>query len=280
MENKETITVTTDQSVNSKSAIRFAINLAKTKKAELIVLHVYHVSRPTIWSENAYQVYKQSFINQTEKGITVFLKKLIKSMNLSGVNFRLIMKDHVDVTEGILEFTAQQPCNYICIATRGAGTIKKIIGTHTSRLIIHSKIPVICIPSGYRHKPFKRLLYATDMNNYEAELTRLIDFVRPLQAELRMLHMTAQNECIVDSALAEVSLQKKMNYKVEVINRQRNILYTILQEVSMEAKHYKPSMIAFFTHQNRTFFEKLKFPSNASEYSFYSQIPMISFKKE
>ncbi|WP_316818240.1 universal stress protein [Pedobacter nyackensis] len=275
----ETIIVTTDLSVNSKAAIRFAINLARARKAQLIVLHIYHVLRPTIWSENAYQVYKQSIINQTEKDITVFVKKIINSMNLSDVNFRLIMKDHVDATEGILEFIAAHTCNYICIGTRGAGAIKKIIGTHTSRLIIHSSVPVICIPSGYRNRPFKRLLYATDMNNYEAELIRLVDFVRPLQAELRMLHMAAENEFILDTASAEESLEKKMNYKVEVVNHQRNVLYSVLQEINIETKQYKPSMIAFFTHQNRSLLDKLILPSNAAEFSFYSQIPMISFKK-
>lgn len=90
----------------------------------------------------------------------------------------------------------------------------------------------------------------------------------------------AENEFIVDRMLTEVSLQKKMNYTIEVVNRRRNILYTILQEISMEAKWYKPSMIAFFTNQNRSFLEKLILPSNAAEYSFYSKIPMISFKKE
>lgn len=48
----------------------------------------------------------------------------------------------------------------------------------------------------------------------------------------------------------------------------------------MEAKQYKPSVIAFLTHQNSSFLEKLILPLNGAEYSFYSKIPMISFKKE
>ncbi|WP_449436901.1 universal stress protein [Pedobacter steynii] len=203
-----TIIVTTDQSANSKSAIRFAINLARARKAELIVLHVYHVLRPTIWSENAYQVYKQSFINQTEKEITMFLKKIIRSMDLSDLSFELIMVDHVDVTEGILKFTEQHSSDYICISTRGAGTIKKIFGTHTSKLITHSKVPVICIPSNYRNRLCKRVLYATDMSDYEAELSRLIDFVKPFSAMLRMMHMVSSNEFVADRVLAEASIEK------------------------------------------------------------------------
>lgn len=275
-----TIIVTTDLSTNSKSAIRFAINLARARKAQLIVLHVYHIFRPTIWSENAYQVYKQSFLNQTEKEITVLLKKIINSMNLSDVSFQLIMTDHVDVTEGILKFTDQQPCDYICISTRGAGAIKKIFGTHTSKLIIHSKVPVICIPSIYRNRPCKKVLYATDMTDYEAELIRLIDFVKPFSAELRMIHLASRNDFVIDKILVETSIEKKLNYKVEVINREWNVLKPNLQEIGVEAMRFKPSLIALFTHQKRTFLEKLVLPSNAAEYSFYGRIPIISFKKE
>ncbi|MBC8988461.1 universal stress protein [Pedobacter sp. N36a] len=276
----ETIIVTTDQSVNSKSAIRFAINMARTRKAELVILHVYHVLRPFIWSENAYQVYKQSFVNQTRKEITVFVNKIIKSMNLLGLSFELIMIDDDDVTEGVLRFTAQHPCDYICIASRGAGTIKKIFGTHTSKLIAQSKVPVICIPSTYRNRLCKRVLYPTDMRDYELELSKLITFVKPFHAELRMIHMAANNELVADKASVELSIEKKLNYKVEVINREWNILHTILQDVSTEVKRYKPSLIAFFTHQKRSFIEKLVLPSNAEEFFFYSKIPIISFKKK
>lgn len=275
-----TIVVTTDQSVNSKSAIRFAINLARARKAELIVLHVFHVLRPVIWSENAYQIYKQSILNQTRKELMVFMKKITRAMNLPDVSFQLMMTDHANVTEGILEFTTKHSCDYICISTRGAGNIKKIFGTHSSRLIAHSKIPVISIPSGYRNRPCKRVLYATDMNHYESELSVLIDFVKPLDAELRMIHLVSANEFVTDHALTELSIEKKLNYKVEVASLEWNVLHPILQDISVEAKRYKASLIAFFTHQERSFLEKLILPSNAAEYSFYGRIPIVSFKKE
>ncbi|WP_222537007.1 universal stress protein [Pedobacter polysacchareus] len=276
----ETIIVTTDQSANSKSAIRFAINMARTRKAKLVVLHVYHVLRPSIWSENAYQVYKHSFVNQIRKEITVFIKKIVRSLNLSDMSFELITIDHTDVTEGILKFTAQHPCDYICISTRGAGTVKKIFGTHSSKLITHSRVPVICIPSGYRNRPCKRVLYATDMNDYETEFSRLIDFVKPFNAKLRMLHVASSNEFVADSVLAEKRIQEKLSYKVEVINREWNISHPILKDIGAEVKRYKPSLIAFFTHQKRSFLAQLVLPSNAAEYSFYGRVPMISFKKE
>ncbi len=275
----ETIVVTTDQFVSSRSTIRFANKLARARKAKLVVLHIYHVLKPVIWSENSYKVYKQSLLAQTRKEMSAKIGKIIRSMKLSDNSFQLVMADHVEVAEGILEYTAEHPCDYICIGFSDAGTIKKIFGTHSSKLIAHSKIPVICVPAGYRSRPYKRVLYASDMTDYEVELSKLIAFVRPLHAELRMIHMTANKKIVSDKVLAEASLEKKLNYKIEIINRQWNGSHPILQGISLEIKRYKPSLIAFFTHQSRSFLDKLILPSNADAYSFYTKIPIISFKK-
>lgn len=99
----ETIVVTADQSVSSKSTLRFANKLARTRNAKLVILHIYHVLKPLIWSENSYQVYKQSLLAQTRKEMTTIINKTIRSMKLSDNSFQLVMADHVDVTQGILE---------------------------------------------------------------------------------------------------------------------------------------------------------------------------------
>lgn len=44
------------------------------------------------------------------------------------------------------------------------------------------------------------------MNDHEAELFRLIAFAKPLQAELRMMHVASNNGLIVNKALAEASI--------------------------------------------------------------------------
>lgn len=57
----EKILVTTDQSVNSKAAIRFAIKLASQRKAQLTILHVYHLLKPFKWTDHAFAAYTTEF---------------------------------------------------------------------------------------------------------------------------------------------------------------------------------------------------------------------------
>jgi hypothetical protein len=75
----EKILVTTDQSTNSKSAIRFGIKLAKQREAELIILHIYHLLKPFKWSKQAFEEYADNF---RKKRLKNYLHLLPKSTRL------------------------------------------------------------------------------------------------------------------------------------------------------------------------------------------------------
>jgi hypothetical protein len=91
----------------------------------------YIVLRPSIWSENAYQVYKHSFVNQIRKEITVFIKRIVRSLNLSDTGFELITIDHTDVTEGVLKFKRSILVIMSVLAQWGLGLLRKYL-VHTA----------------------------------------------------------------------------------------------------------------------------------------------------
>jgi nucleotide-binding universal stress UspA family protein len=276
----EKILVTTDQSANSKAAIRFAIKLAKLRKAELIILHVYHLLKPFKWSDHAFAEYGDNFRKKTTEELSSFIAGIYHDIDEPEINHQLVLVSNIDVVEGIKDYAGKHNCSYICISTRGAGAITKIFGTHTAKLISSSAIPVLCIPSGYHLKDLKHILYASDMTDYENELKKVIDFARPIHASVEMMHIAYPYEFAFDKELAEATLQKKTDYKVTILNPQRDITNALLQDIDHAVKISKPSLLVLFTHQSRSMFEKLFFPSNAEEYSFYGKIPLLTFNKK
>ncbi len=52
MKNKATLLVTTDFSTNSKSAIRFALQLATQMDCKLVYYHVLEFMTPLAWHES------------------------------------------------------------------------------------------------------------------------------------------------------------------------------------------------------------------------------------
>ncbi|ASU32386.1 universal stress protein [Mucilaginibacter xinganensis] len=275
----EKILVTTDQSSNSKSAIRYAAKLAKLRHAELVILQVYHLLKPFKWSDAAFEKYADEFKQKTTAELNAFVKDVCRTADQPAVRYQIALHDNFDTVDGIIEYSAAHNCKYICISTRGAGAFKKIFGTNTSKLINRSETPVLCIPSAYRTKPIKHVLYASDMTDYERELLQVVEFARPVKATVELLHVFYPYEFLGDKALTEASLKKKANYGISVHNLKRDVTNALLDDIGAAVKASKPSLLVLFTHQARPLFERLLFPGNAEEYSFYGNIPLLTFNK-
>ncbi len=276
----EKILVTTDQSVNSKAAIRFAIKLASQRKAELTILHVYHLLKPFKWTDHAFAAYTNEFRKKTKEELSSFIAGIYRDIDEREINYELVLVSNIDVVAGITDYASRNSCSYICISTRGAGTIAKIFGTHTAKLISCSTVPVMCIPSAYHLKELKHILYASDMTDYENELKEVVDFARPIGASVEMVHISYPNEFAFDKELAEATLQKKNSYKISLLNPQRDVNNNLLEDIDHAVKISKPSLLVLFTHQSRSMLEKLFFPSTAKEYSFFGKVPLLTFKKK
>jgi nucleotide-binding universal stress UspA family protein len=275
----EKILVTTDQSSNSKAAIRFAIKLARQRNAELVILHVYHLVKPFKWTDHAFAQYIERFREQTVVELSSFIARIYHDIHETEIHYQLELVSNIDVVDGIIDYANKHNCSYICISTRGAGAIKKIFGTHTSKLIIHSAIPVISIPSSYRLKELKNILYATDMTDYERELEKVVAFAQPINAAVEMMHISYPYEFVFDNELMEATLKKKANYTISILNRKRDITNSLLEDIDAAIKISKPSLLVLFTHHSRSMFEKIFFSSNAEDYSFYGKTPLLTFNK-
>lgn len=275
----EKILVTTDLSVNSKPGIRFAMQLAKQRKAELIILHVFYVFKETSWSIKRYEDYIQRTREKLYKGLSSLMKSIRRASNIPKVAFQMELVHGMDTVKAIMSYAKDQDCAYICISTRGAGVIKKLFGTHTSELIIRSSIPVITIPKKWRLKPLKKVLYAADLKQYAEELRKVVAFASPIRAGVNMLHLIRTEETLPDRKLVEESLQKGVRYKVNVEYKKIGIENTVLEEIDEVIEEQSPSVLVLFTHQNRSFIDRILFPGNAEEYCFYGKVPLLTFNK-
>jgi len=123
------------------------------------------------------------------------------------------------------------------------------------------------------------VMYASDMGDYESELSQLLDFVRPIGAELAVVHVAPVDGQNADGSFIEKAVHNNMGHKLTIFSREWDMSHAILKGIQEEALRYKPSLIAFFTHQSRSFLAKLLLSSNAAAMSFYSKVPLISYRK-
>lgn len=274
----EKIIVTTDFSANSRAAMRFAIQLAAQRNAQVVFLHVYHVLRASFWSDELYAYYVERQKENALGELMPIIRSIYRSLGKSPFNHEVIAHHNLDVTEGILEYARISKASYICISTRGAGTIRKLFGTHTVALIERSSIPVICIPARQHVHPVHELIYASDMTDYAHELKQVIDFARPMQTNVTLLHLAYNYEFSIDTQLMEDTIQKRFNYPVHVAYCKRDINRTMQEDIEAFIKQMKHAILVLFTEQ-QGMLNRFLTPGNARKMAFHASQIFISFPK-
>lgn len=273
------ILVTTDFSANSKAALYFAIQVASQCEVTLTFLHVQHLMRMTSWSETTYAAYQENEIKKAQLTLNKFVESIYDKLNVSPTNYTCVIQHSPFVDSTIMHYAADHAFDFICISTRGAGTLEKLIGTTTANLINQSSVPVMAVPGTYRATKLTSILYASDLSSLEPQLKRVVDFARPLGATVELLHVSTPLDPVTDPEIINMAIQKFSNYSINVQLKPRDFAITLVADIESALKKTKPSLMIMFTKQNEGFFSRLFLSSNSVDYSFLTTVPLLVFSK-
>jgi nucleotide-binding universal stress UspA family protein len=275
----EKIIVTTDLSANSRAAMRFAIQLAAQRNAQVVFLHVHQVLRASFWTDELYAHYVAKHKENVLEELGPMVRAVYRSMNRSPFNYELAVHHNLDVTEGILEYAASAKASLICISTRGAGTLRKLFGTHTAALLDRSDIPVVCVPARQRIYPILDIVYASDMKDYMHELQQLVALARPMQARLTLFHIAYDYELRPELPMMEASLKKQLDYPIQVTYCERDTNKGIAEDLQAQISTIKHAVLALFSDQEQGVLQQLLLPGNARELAAGAKQVFISIPK-
>ncbi len=274
------ILVPTDFSVNSKAGLRFAMYWSVRQPVKLIFIHIFHAKLSPLSTDEENSKYIEIESKRLKNKLNLHILSLYKTLGIKPGKFTSVVRQGISADLSILDYCRENDhINYICISTRGAGTVNKIFGTNTGNLITKSDVPVLAIPKKYRHRKLKSLLYTSDLLNSDAEIREVLSFARPLKINIKILHLLLPDEASPDKKTLEIILRKKFRYDMEVVITKENIKNSIRENLEEQIKLSKPSLIAMFTNQNRSFFQKLFYPSKAEQLSFTTSVPLLTFPK-
>jgi len=272
--------VTTDFSANSKGAVRFAQTLSsQTENIEVIFYHAIHIMKPTLWGDVFFKAYKNDEIER----LTADLKKFIHTTigkdkgNFSDVKF--VVENCVSTEKDILIYAEKYKIDFICIATRGAGILRKVMGTHTSYIVNNSKVPVIVIPSHYRAKAIKKATYLSDFENLKNEVIKISKLSTPIGLNLEVLHYSS---ILFDKKKFEKNKELFNTEEFEHIklNVQKNDLeFSLVEKITTYVQKSKPELLIMFTKREKGFFESIFLPSISAELTYTTKVPVLIFSK-
>jgi nucleotide-binding universal stress UspA family protein len=272
--------VTTDFSTNSKGAIRFAQTLAnQSKEIEVTFYHSVQFMKPSTWSDELYSSYKQEEVNRLTEELSKFVFSTIQDTN-KFASVKYVIDSALSTEKDIVTYAEKKKMDFICIATQGAGVLRKIMGTHTSHIVNNSLIPVLVIPSHYRSKPLKKVTYLSDFENVKKELDKVSKLSTAIKCGIDVLHYSSlvldqkkfeRNEALVAS-------ENYKNTQLHIIKN--NLELPLMERVSEYITKSKPELLVMFTRREKSFFERIFLPSKSAELTYTTKVPVLIYSKK
>ncbi len=273
------ILVTTDFSDKSKAGLFFAIQLASQNKCSLTFFHAFHILTPTAWNFTRMEAYEKEQTEIIRQKLVLFVEKIYKGLDITAAKIKCVITQSPMPQSSIMEYAQENKFDFICISTRGAGKVERILGTNTGNLINQSAVPVIAVPYKYKSAPIASILYVSDLAHLKKEIIKIVAFARPLKAKIELLHLTSVMENSDQLKDIETAVKKIAFYHISFNLTNRNPDETLISDIETTIKKRKPSMMIMFTEQNRNWFEKIFLSSKSAEYSFNAKVPLLVFNK-
>ncbi len=274
------VLVTTDFSENSKGAIKFVQTLAKqTPNIELVCYHAVHLMKPTQWSDVFFKTYQEEELARLSKLLEDFIYATLKKDGSNFKHISFVLENCSSTEKEIIKFASINKISFICIATKGAGLLRKIIGTHTSYIISHSKTPVFVIPSHYKNKKLNKVTYLSDFEKLKSELLKVTKFTKEINARLEVLHFSS---IVFDVKQFE---QNKKLFKTKQFNTitlnisKYNLEHAISNIVNSYVELAKPELLVMFTKTKKGFFESIFLPSSSMGLTYKTTVPVLIYSK-
>ncbi|MEL4454874.1 universal stress protein [Lutimonas vermicola] len=182
----------TDFSSNANKAFSFALNMAEKHKADLIMVHVFNLK--AVWTY-PYTGDPIEMKAQAAKSWERSLKEFFEHYD-SKVKASYFAVENHTVVQGILSVIEKQKPQLVVTGTRGKSTVKELLlGSTTKALVKKSPVPVLAVPNYAELKDYDKVLYTSDFREVDLKaLQDLVDLVGPFEPEIKVLHMSTDNE--------------------------------------------------------------------------------------
>lgn len=271
------ILIPTDFSKMSEIAIRYAIGLSKDFELEMVLLHVINTNMHAMTRMGSKKL-GEAIKTSSEQDMDELLKS-IRSKNNHNLNISTKIIFGAPIKEVVETFALKNNVDMICIGTKGATGLKKIIfGSNASEIISNSTIPVLTIPEYAIYKGINNIVYSSDLENLEEELKLLIPFAKLMNTWINILHVNIEyGDFDEDLQPQENTLRTLFSYeKITAKELENN---SVIEGINEYVADMDVDMVVMFTHHT-SLFEKLFKKSVAQETVFQTKIPLLTFQKD
>lgn len=272
-----TLLVPTDFSKASKTAVFFAVNLARKLKADVKILHVVqaNTSGETLMK---WKKLEEEMMRMAQEDGDALLAEIHKSVRGKKPPVSFHIRQGYDFTIIVNHFAEEEDADLIVMGTTGASGLKRVlIGSNAAAMMNAATVPVLAVPAESKFRSISKMVYATDLKQTEEEIKTVAMFARLLGARVEVLH-------VVKNKSIDLPDTKKFSKTLQDIAKYKKITFHLVKSdkvpnaVDNFVKKQKAHLLTTFTHK-LDFFEKLFGKGITRKLAYHIRVPILTFNK-
>jgi nucleotide-binding universal stress UspA family protein len=273
------ILVPTDFSPEAKNACLYAYEFARYTNSTLLLYHAIPlpIAVTDIPFENFY-LDEQQEIDLLHDSFNRLM--LQHQLDPKMVEVKACISSNNNVSTGIQEAYKKHQCDMVIMGTHGASGISSVIlGSNTASLIAHSRIPIIAVPYNYTFQPIYHLVYSSDLENLEEELSVIVPFAKVFQAVLEVFYFDYAGP---DSEKLMLNAEQYINslaYKnISLLVQKGNIHLSVAENLKRQLNPANTQMLILYRSEH-SWLDNLMMGSNTRKLVMEPSIPMFVLPK-
>lgn len=201
------ILVPLDFSKTSQNAFVYALEMAKTFKAELLLLHTFDL--PIVDSQampinyaTLYETIEMANFDHFKEEMPI-LHSLAEEHKATHITLRHIMMDG-ELVYNIKKVIQQENIDFVVMGTNGAtGWLDSFIGTNTATVISDVSVPVLSVPATAKFQKIETIAFTTRFRQKDIEaLIKVLMLAKKMHAKVKCLYVkTPKSDVNTDTIL-------------------------------------------------------------------------------
>lgn len=267
--------VPTDFSKPSKTALLYAGQMAKKLQGEIIVLWFNSIqsSKKTLSKWKKLEADMIAIAQEDAKQLVEDVRMEVKG----NVPYTYHFTSGTSFAESVDSYAVENDVDLIVMGTKGASGVKKlIIGSHAASMIDHSRIPVLVVPEKARFGPLKKIVYASDLYQWDQEIKTIAALAAIYKAAVHVLHISpTSTKNKIDKNLLPEMIKTAGYQKIHYRDIKDDNISKAIDEYIMAND---ADLLAMFTHKLDNY-EKLFGRSVTRQLAFHAHVPLLTFNK-
>jgi len=268
----------TDFSSNADKAFSFALNIAEKHQADLIMVHVFDIK--TVWTypytNDLFEMRAQAS-NSWKRSLQEFFEHYNTQ-----VKARYVAVEDPSVVNGILSVIEKYKPELVVTGTKGKSTVKELLlGGTTKALVKRSPIPVMAVPNYAELKDYDKILYTSDFREVDLKaLQNLVELVRPFEPEIKILHMSTDNEFKQMEKMEWFKELIKENVSYPAISCEMVYADDIFNTLNKYMTQNDFDLLVMLEKERLGIIDKLFHQGLVSKMEFRTWIPLLSYNEQ